>query len=65
MSPLVQVDGWARAAWPALPPAARPGTVWVDDSGLRLRVLEDGTVEEIGAIPRRSAAADPSARRRG
>jgi hypothetical protein len=63
--PLMQLNAGARAAWPALPAAARPGTVWVDDAGARVRVLADGSAEEIGAIPRRcSAAADASARRK-
>lgn len=45
---------------------ALPGTIIIDEaSGIRLRVLETGAVEEVGEVPRRwSASADPCASRR-
>ena len=58
----VLVDGHARRVWPWLPPVATPGGVWIGPCGERVRVLDDGTAEEIGEAPRRwSIAADPCA----
>lgn len=59
---VVSIDQRARRAWPWLPDAARPGSVWVGPCGERVRVREDGTAVEVGEVPRRwSGAADPCA----
>lgn len=58
---LVVVHSGARRAWPFLPPAAPPGTVWVGPTGEFVLVLADGRADEIGEERRRGAAADPCA----
>jgi hypothetical protein len=55
--------------WPAMRGIAyveRPGVIFVLPDSTRLRVLADGSAEEIGEVPRRwSRSADPCATRRG
>jgi len=42
-----------------------PGVIFVGPDGTRLRILADGSAEEIGEVPRRrSIASDPTATRR-
>lgn len=61
-----RVDPRALRAWTWLPEAAPPGSVWLGPCGERVRVLDDGTAEEVGEVPRRwSVAADPCARSKG
>jgi hypothetical protein len=58
----VDVDPGALRAWPWLPEQAVAGTIWIGPTGERVRILDDGTVEEIGEVPRRwSSSADPCA----
>lgn len=64
----IAIDARAARAWPALRGIAYavPGTVIQGLGGEVLRVREDGSAEEITAVPRRwSAAADPCARKGG
>lgn len=59
---IINIDRRARIAWPWLPEVANPGTIWIGPCGERVRVLDDGTAEEVGEVPRRwSLAADPTA----
>jgi hypothetical protein len=59
---VVRIHALARHAWPWLPEAAPPGSIWIAPCGERVRVRDDGTAAEVGEVPRRwSAAADPCA----
>ncbi len=61
----IALDPRALRAWPWLPEKAPTGSVWLGPGSERVRVLDDGTAEEVGEVPRRwSAAADPCAARR-
>lgn len=63
----VAIDARAARAWPALRGIAYavPGTIIIGTTGETLRVLDDGSAEELRAVPRRwSVSADPCAGRR-
>ena len=63
----VEIDLRARQAFPFMRGIvlAVPGVIVQDEaSGIRVRVLEDGSLEELGEVPRRwSISADPCATR--
>jgi hypothetical protein len=63
----VAIDLYARRAYPFMDGIvlAVPGLIVEDEaSGVRVRVLENGSLEEIGAVPaRKSVASDPTAGR--
>ena len=60
---LVLVDLRARRAWPWLPGAAPRGSWHIGPLGERVRILADGTAEQLhGDLPHlRGPAADPCA----
>lgn len=62
----VQLDAGARRAWPFLPLAAPPASVWEGPGGETVRVDGGGQVTQVlaGGHPRGGAASDPCNSRR-